>query len=189
MYVNGILKTERAFIFEYYFTSKLFAAVRESFSNAHPLKKVQNKTTVRLLVTICGITGSVCLWQVLRTTKVIAVPISSKPAAATTAHGCKNSGFVALYVEGFMYISYGCVLSGTLCTCTILLKGICTRGSHPLRLEPYWAGETKQDCSARQNVFTGSYFFVSHWRKEEGSLKARCPLFAPYVGELQSSLF
>jgi hypothetical protein len=61
MYENGILKTERAFIFEYYFTSKLFAAVREAFSNARPLKKVQNQTTVRLLVTVCGITGSVCL--------------------------------------------------------------------------------------------------------------------------------
>jgi hypothetical protein len=32
------------FTLEYYFSSKLFVALRESFSNAYPDKKVANKT-------------------------------------------------------------------------------------------------------------------------------------------------
>jgi hypothetical protein len=39
------------FIFEYYFTSKSFDAVREAFSNAYPDKDVPNKTTIHRLVT------------------------------------------------------------------------------------------------------------------------------------------
>jgi hypothetical protein len=46
---------------EHYSASKLFAAVREAFSNACPDKEVPNKTTIhRLLITFRD-TGSVCL--------------------------------------------------------------------------------------------------------------------------------
>jgi hypothetical protein len=44
-------RSERVFIFELYFTSKSFAAVRESFSSAYPDREVPNKTTVQRLVT------------------------------------------------------------------------------------------------------------------------------------------
>jgi hypothetical protein len=36
-------------IFEHYFGSKSFAAVREAFSNAYPNKEVPNKTMYRLV--------------------------------------------------------------------------------------------------------------------------------------------
>jgi hypothetical protein len=42
---------ERVFIFEHYFASKSFAALREVFSNTYPGKNVTNKTTTRQLVT------------------------------------------------------------------------------------------------------------------------------------------
>lgn len=34
--------TERVFIFQYYFASKSFAAIREAFSSAYPDKDIQN---------------------------------------------------------------------------------------------------------------------------------------------------
>jgi hypothetical protein len=45
------LRAERVFILEHYFASKLFAAVREAFSDAYPDKEVPNKTTIHQLVT------------------------------------------------------------------------------------------------------------------------------------------
>jgi hypothetical protein len=44
-------RAECVFILEYYFASKSFAAVHESFSNAYPDKEVPNKTTIHRLVT------------------------------------------------------------------------------------------------------------------------------------------
>jgi hypothetical protein len=51
---------ERVFILDHYFESKLFAAVREAFSNAYPDMEVPSKTTVHRLVTKFWDTGSVC---------------------------------------------------------------------------------------------------------------------------------
>jgi hypothetical protein len=39
------------FIFENYFASTSFVAVREAFSNAYPDKEVPNKTTIHGVVT------------------------------------------------------------------------------------------------------------------------------------------
>jgi hypothetical protein len=39
-------RVERVFILENYFASKSFAAVREAFSNAYPVKEVPNKITI-----------------------------------------------------------------------------------------------------------------------------------------------
>jgi hypothetical protein len=39
------------FILEHYFASKLFATLREAFSNAYPENEVPNKTPVHRLVT------------------------------------------------------------------------------------------------------------------------------------------
>jgi hypothetical protein len=38
-------RAERVFILEHYFVSKSFAAVREAFSSAYPVKEVPHKTT------------------------------------------------------------------------------------------------------------------------------------------------
>jgi hypothetical protein len=51
-------RAERAFILEYYFALKSFAAVRELFGNAYPDKEVPNKTTVHRLVKKFWDTGS-----------------------------------------------------------------------------------------------------------------------------------
>jgi hypothetical protein len=51
----------RVFILKHHFASKLFAAVREAFSNAYPDKHVPNKSIVHRLVTKFWDTGSVCL--------------------------------------------------------------------------------------------------------------------------------
>jgi hypothetical protein len=51
-------RAERVFILEHIFASKSFAAVRESFSNAHPDKEVPN-TTMHQLITEFRDTGSV----------------------------------------------------------------------------------------------------------------------------------
>jgi hypothetical protein len=58
-------RAEQVFIFEHFFASKSFAAVREAFSNAYPDKDVPNKITIHRLATKFRDTGSVCLWQVL----------------------------------------------------------------------------------------------------------------------------
>jgi hypothetical protein len=47
-------------ILEHYFASKSFAAVAETFRNAYPHKKVQNKTTIYRSVSKFRYTGSVC---------------------------------------------------------------------------------------------------------------------------------
>jgi hypothetical protein len=39
-------RAERVLILEYYFTVKLFPAVREAFSNANPDKKISNMATI-----------------------------------------------------------------------------------------------------------------------------------------------
>jgi hypothetical protein len=44
-------RAERVFILQQYLASKLFAVVRETFSNAYTDKEVRNKTTIHLLVT------------------------------------------------------------------------------------------------------------------------------------------
>jgi hypothetical protein len=66
-------RVERVFIFEHYFASKLFAAVREAFSNAYPDKEVANKTTIHWLVTefrdrwsVCDTSGVGLCWQMRR---------------------------------------------------------------------------------------------------------------------------
>jgi hypothetical protein len=47
-------------IFEHYFASKSFAAVREPVSNVYPDKEVPNKTTIYRLVTKFRDAGRVC---------------------------------------------------------------------------------------------------------------------------------
>jgi hypothetical protein len=54
-------RAERVFILEHWFTSKLFSAVLEAFSNVYPDKEVPNKTTIHRLVTTFRETGSVCV--------------------------------------------------------------------------------------------------------------------------------
>jgi hypothetical protein len=56
-------QAERVFIFEHYFASKSFTAVREAFSNAYSDKEVPNKT-MNQLVTKFWDTGRVCVsWR------------------------------------------------------------------------------------------------------------------------------
>jgi hypothetical protein len=52
---------ERVVIREHYFSSKLFAAVREASSNAYPDKEVPNKITIYRMLTKVWDTGNVCL--------------------------------------------------------------------------------------------------------------------------------
>jgi hypothetical protein len=54
-------RAERVFILEHYFASKLYAAVREAFSNAYPDKEVPNKTTIHRLVIQFQDKEDVCL--------------------------------------------------------------------------------------------------------------------------------
>jgi hypothetical protein len=53
---------ERVFILEYYFASKLSAAVCKGFNNAYPLKELDLpiKTTIHLLASIFWDAESVC---------------------------------------------------------------------------------------------------------------------------------
>jgi hypothetical protein len=52
----------RVFIFEYYFASKLSAAVCKGYNNAYPVKELNLpiKTTIHLLATIFWDAESVC---------------------------------------------------------------------------------------------------------------------------------
>jgi hypothetical protein len=88
-------RAERVFILENYFTSKLFAAVREAFSDVYPDKEVPNKTKIHRLVTKFRDTGSICDKCSLsnKAAEITAVLISSSALAATTGYGCNNSTF------------------------------------------------------------------------------------------------
>jgi hypothetical protein len=65
-------RAEHVFIPKHYFASKLFAAVREAFSNAYPDKKVPNKTAIHRLVRIFRETGSICDRKHVRRRTVLA---------------------------------------------------------------------------------------------------------------------
>jgi hypothetical protein len=52
-------RAECVFILEHYFTSKLFAAIREAFHNAYPDKEILNGATIHRLTTIFQDAGSV----------------------------------------------------------------------------------------------------------------------------------
>jgi hypothetical protein len=58
------------FVLENYFTSKWFAAVRETFSNAYPDKEVLNKT-IQILATKFQDTGTVCDREHVRSRRVL----------------------------------------------------------------------------------------------------------------------
>jgi hypothetical protein len=80
-------RAERVFILEHYFTSKLFAVVREAFSNAYPDKEVPNKTTIHRLVTTFRDTGSVCDRKHVRRLTVL--------TGETVRNGQKNTSAMA----------------------------------------------------------------------------------------------
>jgi hypothetical protein len=105
----------------HYFVSKLFAAVREVFSNTYADSEVPNKT-IRRLVTFRD-TEIVCLWQALveRQNSWNYGRVDFKQCIS-----CNNGirmqefntaiGFIVLCVKGFMCSTWICILNGTSCS-------------------------------------------------------------------------